>query len=96
MDTRGVQEHYWTSNMGGGPRTEVVYRPYTQGVDGEQFFQSLIGLCIIYFVARLFFDGLIVFLIVGLSVTLIIQLLDGVSHSIKPKSFYGRGGSSRF
>jgi hypothetical protein len=33
---RGVQEHYWNK--------EAVYKPYTDGIDGERFFQCLICL----------------------------------------------------
>lgn len=83
---RGVQEHYWT-NSSQERNKEVVYKPYTDGIDGEQFFQCLICLCVIYFVARMFFDGIVVFLIVGLSVGLIMQLLDGWSASIRPPKY---------
>ena len=83
---RGVQEHYWTDSAQGRNKG-VVYQPYTEGIDGERFFQCLICLRVIYFVARLFFDGIVVFLIVGLTVGLVMQLLNGWSASIRAPKY---------
>lgn len=90
--SRGVQEHYWMNSLGGRP-AEVVYRgPYSSGgnLEGEHFFQSVMLLCFTYFVARLFFNGLVGVLIVGLTVLLLLQVFDSLSASVRPRSYYSR------
>lgn len=86
---RGVQEHYWTLSNRGRVQ-EVVYRPYSDGVDGEHFFQSVMAMFFVYFVGRLFFNGLVTTLILGLTVALIMQLVDSVSSSVRPVPKYSR------
>nr|PNR39336.1 hypothetical protein PHYPA_019614 [Physcomitrium patens] len=78
---RRVEEHYYWTSSAPGRTTEVVYRVYNDGIDGEQFFQSLIAFCIAYFVACLFLNSLVVFMIMGLVVVLIMQLFENVSPS---------------
>jgi hypothetical protein len=90
---RGVQEHYWTVSERGRVQ-EVVYRPYSDGVDGEHFFQSVVALCFLYFVGRLFFNGLVTTLILGLTVMLVMQLVESVTSSVRPGSKYSRPYSS--
>ena len=83
---RGVQEHYWT--------VLEVYRPCSDGVDGEHFFQSVVALCFLYFVGRLFFNGLVTTLVLGLTVALVMQLVESVTSSVRPVSKYSRPYSS--
>lgn len=88
MDS-GVQKHYWTVT-GRGRTMEVVYRPYSAGVDGEHFFQSVVALCFLFFVRRLFFNGLVMTFMIGLIVALVMQLLQSFSSTVQPVPKYSR------
>lgn len=86
---RGAQENYYVQESYNGRRD--VYRPYTDGIDGEQIFICLICLCVMYFMVKLFFNGLILVIIVGLTVNLVMQLLNGLNSTMTPKySMQGR------
>jgi hypothetical protein len=88
----GVQEHYWMVSDR-GPAHEVVYRPYTEG---DHFFQSAMALCFLYFVGRLFFNGLVTTLLVGFIVALIMHFLDSVTTTVRPSKHYSRPYYSYF
>lgn len=79
-------ERYYTApTMQPGRTMEQFYRPeYMQHINGEQLVGSVIALCVMYFIARLFFNGLMLVLFVGITVTIIMQILDGITANVKP------------
>lgn len=95
---RGVQEHYWMRSRDNGRPSEVVYHHGSGSggvMEGEHFFQSIMVMCVVYFVARMFFNGLVGLLILGLSVALIVQLLETATSSVRPSSTASTATASR-
>lgn len=88
---RGVEEHFWMNSQGGGRPSEVTYRgSYSTNMDGEHYFQSAMVMCFAYILARMFFNGMVGLLLVGLFLVLIMQLLDSASASLRPRADYSR------